>query len=30
MVASSSTRWQEGHPRGCPFLMEEWKDIYVI
>lgn len=19
MVASSSTRWQEGHPRGCPF-----------
>lgn len=22
MVASSSTRWQEGHPRGCPFLME--------
>lgn len=18
MVASSSTRWQEGHPRGCP------------
>lgn len=22
MVASSSTRWQEGHPRGCPSLME--------
>lgn len=22
VVASSSTRWQEGHPRGCPFLME--------
>ena len=19
VVASSSTRWQEGHPRGCPF-----------
>lgn len=22
MVASSSTRWQEGHPRGCPLPME--------
>lgn len=22
MAASSSTRWQEGHPRGCPSLME--------